>query len=336
MAYTNQTTATIDCGMTTKLLKGLLLNAALILSPIPGALAQDAAPASMDELAPITKAAPADPAPAAPIPIDADPAIWVVKDSDTTIYLFGTVHILKPNLTWFDEAVKTAFDASDEMVIELVEPPAAEMGALFGKLAVDPKGKTLRSKLNTADLIKYEAAIKKLGLPAEALDPLEPWAVAVAMQVTALTKNGFDPASGVEPILTAAAKKAGKPISGLETAEFQLGVFDTLPEKKQIRYLIDASADLDKGKAQMDSLIGSWAKGKPEQLAKLMNEGMEDPLLYKKLLTDRNANWAAWIKTRMDKPGTVFMAVGAGHLSGPTSVPALIQKKGLKAARIPY
>ncbi len=323
--------------MKTKFLNGLLLTAALTLSTISPlstsyALAQDAAPApaGMDELTPIPKA------PATSVPVDADPAIWVVKDKDTTIYLFGTVHILKPNLSWFDEAVKTAFDASDEMVIELVEPPAAEMQALFGKLAVDPKGKKLRSKLNEADLAKYEIAMKKLGLPAEQLDMLEPWAVAVTMQVVSLSKDGFDPTSGAESVLTAAAKKAGKPISGLETAEFQLGVFDTLPEDKQIRYLIDASADLDKGKQQMDALVSSWAKGKPEKLAKLMNEGMEDPVLYKKLLTDRNANWATWIKERMAKPGTVFMAVGAGHLSGPTSVPALIKQKGLKAKRIKY
>jgi uncharacterized protein len=334
--------------MKTITLNGLLVTAALTLSLIPPAgtshaLAQDIVPAGMDELTPITKATPTAPAaptaptaPAVPAAIDADPAIWVVKDEDTTIYLFGTVHILKPGITWFDEAVKTAFDTSDELVVELVEPPEAEMGALFGKLAVDPKGKTLRSKLNAADLVKYEAAMKKADLKLADLDPLEPWAVAVALQMTLLIKDGFDVKSGVESILTAQAKKTGKPVTGLETAEFQLGVFDTLPQKKQIRFLIDASTDLDKGKAQMDSLIDNWAMGKPEQLAKLMNEGMEDPVLYKKLLTNRNANWAAWIKQRMTKPGTVFMAVGAGHLSGPTSVPVLIKKKGLEAARIPY
>jgi uncharacterized protein len=323
--------------MKTKFLNGLLVATALTLSSISPmgtshALAQDTAPApaGMDELTPITKAA------AAPVQVDADPAIWVVKDKDTTIYLFGTVHVLKPNMMWFDEAVKTAFDKSNQLVIELVEPPAAEMQALFGKLAVDPNGKKLRSKLNAADLEKYETAMKKLGLPAEQLDMLEPWAVAVTMQVVSLSKDGFDPTSGAESVLTAAAKKAGKAISGLETAEFQLGVFDALPEDKQIRYLIDASADLDKGKQQMDALVSSWANGKPEELAKLMNEGIEDPVLYKKLLTDRNANWAKWIKERMAKPGTVFMAVGAGHLSGPTSVPTLIKQKGLKAKRIKY
>ncbi len=318
--------------MKTKLLNGLLLTAALSLSPLCAvkALAQDtsAAPAGMDELTPITKAKPAM--------IDADPALWVIKDADTTIYMFGTVHVLKPNLVWFDEAVKTAFDSSDEMVIEMVEPPAAEMQALFGKLAVDPKGKKLRSKMNAKDRGKYETALKSLGLPAEQLDVLEPWAVAVTMQVVSLAKDGFDPGAGAEAVLTAAAKKAGKPISSLETAEFQLGIFDKLPEKKQVRFLIDASTDLDKGKAQMEGLVDAWAKGKPEILAKLMNEGMEDPVLFKKLLTDRNANWASWIKDRMAKPGTVFFAVGAGHLSGPTSVPELIKKKGLVAERVKY
>lgn len=316
--------------MKTKFITSLLLATAFSFSALPS-FAQDAAPAAIDELTPIPK-----PAAAAPAPVDANPAIWAVKDKDTTIYLFGTVHLLKPNMVWFDEAVKTAFDASDEMVIEMVEPPAKDMQALFGKIAVDPNGKKLRSKLSDSDRAKYDAAMTKLGTPVEAFEPLEPWAAAVTMQVVTLSKDGFDPASGAEAILSAAAKKAGKPISGLETAEFQLGIFDSLPEDKQIRYLIDASSDLDKGKEQMDSLLSSWAGGKPDALAKLMNEGIEDPVLYKKLLTDRNANWANWIKTRMEKPGTVFMAVGAGHLSGPTSVPALIKKKGLKAKRIKY
>lgn len=335
--------------MKTKFLNALLLTAAIFSLSITPAHAQNGAPASMDELAPASKASRALPAsgptPAAtsPVPdikplepIDADPALWVVKDKDTTIYLFGTVHVLKPNLLWFDEAVKTAFDSSDQMMIEMVEPPAPEMQAIFGTLAVDPNGKKLRSKLNAADLKIYEAALTKLGLPAVQLDALEPWAVAVMMQVLSVTKEGYDPASGAEAVLTAAAKKAGKPVTGFETAEYQLGIFDTLPEDKQIRFLIDGSADLDKGKEQMDALVSNWASGNPEALAKLMNEGMEDPVLYKKLLTDRNANWAAWIKQRMAKPGTVFVAVGAGHLSGPTSVPALIKKKGLKAVRLKY
>jgi uncharacterized protein len=268
--------------------------------------------------------------------VDADPALWVVKDADTTVYLFGTVHILKPNMGWFDEGVKSALDASDTLVLELVQPPADKMQALFVDLAIDKSGKTLRSKMNDADRAKYDAAMVKLGMPVTQFDPFEAWAAAVTLQLVTLSKEGFDPGSGAESVITSAATQAKKQIIGLETAEYQLGIFDTLPEEKQIRFLIEGSSDLDKGKQVMDSLVDKWAVGDIDGLARLMNEGLTDPVLYDRLLTQRNANWAKWIKARMATPGTVFVAVGAGHLGGKTSVQKLLKKQKLKAKRVKY
>ena len=315
---------------TPKLLRAALFASALFTANMASAQdAPDAAidPASLNELTPVGSGPPT---------VDADPALWVVKDKDTTIYLFGTVHILKPNLGWFDEAVKTAFDASDTLVLELVQPPADKMQKLFIDLAIDKSGKTLRSKMNDEDRVKYDAAMAKLGLPITQFDPFDAWAAAVTLQLVTLSKDGFDPGSGAESVITSAATQAKKEIIGLETAEYQLGIFDTLPEEKQIRFLIDGSSDLDKGKEVMNSLVDSWASGNVNGLAKLMNDGLTDPVLYDRLLTQRNANWAKWIKERMARPGTVFVAVGAGHLGGKTSVQKLLKKQKLKAKRVNY
>lgn len=307
-----------------------LAGAAVGLAALPAA-AQDTpteAPASVEALDPVVVK------PAATR--DADPALWVVKDSDTTIYLFGTVHILKPGLSWFDEGVKTAFDGSDKLVLEMVEPAAAEAQALFMKLAIDQSGKTLRSKMTDADRSIYENAIKKIGLPAEGLDPLDPWAAAVTMQVLAMQQKGFDPNSGAEKQLTAAAKAANKPIGGVETMEFQLGVFDSMSEAEQVKFLVEGAKAIDEAEATMDKMVNLWAAPDPEGLAALMNEGMTSPVLYRALLTNRNANWAKWISEQMAKPGTTFMAVGAGHLSGTTSVQNLLSAYGLTAQRVAY
>jgi uncharacterized protein YbaP (TraB family) len=295
-------------------------------------LAQDAAPteapASVEAL---------DPVPVPPVATrDVDPALWVVKDEDTTIYLFGTVHILKPGMSWFDDGVKTAFDASDRLVLELVEPSAAESQALFGKLAMDKSGKTLRSKMTDADRVVYEGAMKKIGIPAGGLDPFDPWAAAVTLQVVAMTQKGFDVSSGAEKQLTAAAKAAKKPIEGVETMEFQLGVFDALSDEAQVKFLIETAKDIDEIDSSMDRLVELWAAPDPEGLAVAMNEGLIDPVLYTALLTNRNANWAKWVDAQMEKPGTTFMAVGAGHLSGPTSLPVLLSAYGLTAQRVAY
>lgn len=267
---------------------------------------------------------------------DVDPALWVVKDEDTTIYLFGTVHILKPGLGWFDEGVKTAFDASDKLVLEMVEPAPAESQALFMKLAMDPNGKSLRSKMTEADRAVYEAAVKKIGLPVEGLDPFDPWAAAVTLSVLSMQKQGFDINSGAEKQLSAAAKASNKPIGGVETMEFQLGVFDTMPEAEQIRFLVETAKMSDDSGKMMDRMVELWGTPDPDGLGQLMNEGLTSRALYDALLTKRNANWAKWISAEMAKPGTTFMAVGAGHLAGATSVQALLPAYGLSAQRVAY
>lgn len=267
---------------------------------------------------------------------DVDPALWVVKDEDTTIYLFGTVHILKPGMSWFDDGIKEAFDKSDRLVLELVEPPQAETQALFMKLAMDQSGKTLRSKMTDADRAIYDSAMTKIGLPVEGLDPFDPWAAAVTLSLLGMQKKGFDVNSGAEKQLTAAAKAANKPIGGVETMEYQLGVFDSISEAEQIKFLIEGAKVIDELELTMDKMVALWAAPDPEGLAVLMNEGMTSRALYDALLTQRNANWAKWIDAELKKPGVTFMAVGAGHLAGPTSVQALLPAYGLTAQRVAY
>ena len=275
---------------------------------------------------------------AAPATTDADPALWVVKDKDTTIYLFGTVHVLKPGLGWFDEAVKTAFDKSDELMLEMVMPEdQAEMLKVMMPLAIDQSGKTLSSRLDVQQLEAYQAALASLGIAPAQFDMFEPWFPAMTLSVLPLTKLGYDPEQGVEKLLTASAKKTGKPVAGLETPTEQLGFFDTLPETQQIAFLNSVVKDLDKLGPQLDTMVGQWAKGDPDALAVTMNESLAaTPELAKVLLWDRNARWADQLKARMDRPGTVFVAVGAGHLAGAKSVQDYLKARGLVAKRVQY
>jgi len=291
------------------------------LAMVPGHMAHAAEPAAT--AAPVT---------------DADPALWVVKDDDTTIYLFGTVHVLKPGLSWFDEAVKTAFDKSDQLMLELVMPDdQAAVAKTMMPLAMDTTGKTIPSRLTEGELKAYQAAIAGFGLPANAFDAFEPWFPAMTLSVLPLTKLGYDPEQGAEKLLTKFAKADGKPIAGLETLEEQLGLFDTLPETQQVAFLNSVVKDLDKLGPTLDKMVVLWAKGDPDGLAVAMNESMAaTPELAKTLLWDRNARWADQIKTRMDQPGSVFVAVGAGHLAGEKSVQDYLKERGLTATRVQY
>jgi hypothetical protein len=266
----------------------------------------------------------------------ADPALWVVKDADTTIYLLGTVHVLKPGTEWLDGGVKKAYDASSEVVLELLQPDTAVMQGLIANYAVDPDGPALTAKMSPQVKALYEKTTTELGLPAPAFEKFQPWFVSTILSLTAITKAGYDRESGVEQQITVAATRDGKKLAGLETAEQQLGFFASLPEAAQLAFLKSTLEELQKIDGVFDTMIADWAKGDPEALARLLNGSMnESPELMKILLTDRNARWAQWIDDRMDKPGTIFIAVGAGHLAGSNSVQNMLKAHKLNAVRIP-
>ncbi|AQR74779.1 TraB/GumN family protein [Sphingomonas sp. LM7] len=268
---------------------------------------------------------------------DADPALWVVQDADTTIYLFGTVHVLKPGLSWFDEAVWAAYNQSDQVMLEMIEPDPATMAGAVMKFAVNPDGPALTEKLPADKRAAYAAVLADLGIPAVALDRFDPWFAAVTLSVAGLPKLGYNSESGAERTISAAAKAAGKTLEGLETAEEQLGFFDGLPEPLQMKFLVSTIDDYPKMGSELDKMVARWAAGDPDALAATLNESMrETPEIGKRLLSDRNARWAEWIDRRMQTPGNVFIAVGAGHLAGNDSVQAWLAKRKLIAKRIRY
>lgn len=269
---------------------------------------------------------------------DADPALWVVKDADTTIYLFGTIHVLKPGMTWFDEAVKTAFDRSGEVVLELVMPDPAKMAGLVTSTGIAPAGTPpLTERLPVAKRAAFTAAVTDLGLPADALDRYRPWLAATRLSIGPVTKMGYAAENGPEEVLTAAAKAANKPLVGLETAEQQLGYFAGLSDAAQMKFLESTVDELPTVGTTMRRMVADWAKGNPDGLAREMNDSLKStPEVAKVLLTERNQRWAEWVKTRLATSGTVFVAVGAGHLAGPESVQAQLRKLGVKSERVKY
>jgi uncharacterized protein len=273
--------------------------------------------------------------PTAPL-VDVDPALWVVRDDDTTIYLFGTIHVLKPGLGWFDEAVRDAFDASDSLVVEMVDPQESATFSSLEKYALDKSGKTLRSKLSPAQKKAYTEALIKLAIPADDFDPLKPWFAAINIEMSNLVARGYNPESGVETILEAAAKTAKKPIFELESFDAQMQLMDSLPDASQMDLLMSSTESVTATNDEMDMMVTSWGKSDLSELGKIMNDGLKDPILRDTMLTKRNTNWAAWINTRMAEPGTVFLAVGAGHLTGDDSVQKQLEAYKITSERVVY
>lgn len=278
---------------------------------------------------------PEAPVPAASVATEAGPALWKVADEDTTIYLFGTVHALPKDVEWFRGPIATALASAQVLVTEI--PPGAlkqpEVQQAFMAKAMLPEGQTLRGLLNAEQRATFEGAMVKLGLPAEAFDKFEPWFAALTLATIPMLKAGYSMEAGVE---TAVEARAGTGIKrdALETVEEQLALFDGMPMAAQATYLTSVAEDMDRVVPSLNAMVAAWAKGDADGLAKLMNEELDDPVLADRLLYARNRDWAEWVETRLDEPGTVFVAVGAGHLAGEKSVQDYLGKEGVAVTRV--
>jgi len=269
-------------------------------------------------------------------PALAEPSLWAIKDRDSTIYLFGTVHVLKPQTQWRSAKVARAFDAAGDVVMEIEQPdnPAA-MQPLMLKYGID-RVTPLSTRLSPDSYRRLQAAAQGLGFPPQALDAMRPWLAALTVSLTPLVRAGYDPESGVEKLLTAQAKAAGKPISAFETAEQQIRFFaDMTPDQE--RELLDSTlSDIDEGPAKIDALVEAWAAGDQGELKRQMVDEMRGdyPDLYRLLLVDRNRDWAGQLKAKLAGSGVSFVAVGAGHLAGPDSLQVQLARLGIKAEAV--
>ncbi|MFV0645821.1 MAG: TraB/GumN family protein [Sphingomonadaceae bacterium] len=263
------------------------------------------------------------------------PALWKVADDDTTIYLFGTIHILPQETEWYGEALADAFKSADTLVteVDMEEARGANVQELIMAKGVLPEGQTLHGLLDENQRSQYDAAMQKLGLPLNMFDSYEPWYAAMVLSTLPLLKEGYSVDKGVETTLSASAAD-GLARDHLETLDAQLSMFDELPMENQISYLMDVVGSADEIKPTIDAMVKEWLEGDAEALADLLNAQMTDPVLTEQLLLRRNRNWASWIQKRLDMPGTVFVAVGAGHLAGGGSVQEELEERGLDVIRV--
>lgn len=278
----------------------------------------------------------AAPAPAVPNLPDADPAIWQVRDEDTTIYLFGTFHALDGKAEWFNDEVKQAFDGSDELVLEaLIPEDSSAMHPVVMKYAADKSGKPLSARLSPQGRELLKKALKGMGAPETAFDGFKPFFASMTIAAISMQKSGLVADKGVEHALRAAAKSTGKPIGELENVEFQMAMFDRIAEADQIAMLEQLLKSLEEMPSLTARMLKAWNSGDAADFKSLMDQAnKQGPEAYKIIFSDRNATWANWIDQRLDRPGTVFLAVGTGHLAGKDSVQQLLAQRGIKAKRL--
>jgi hypothetical protein len=257
-------------------------------------------------------ATPAMPTPAAAFSPPSEPAMFVVHDADTTIYLFGTFHSLDGDPRWFDNGIRSAFEQSDELVLETLLP----------------EGPNAATEIRQA-------------VQAPSVTPSASFLTTTRMALSAGRSQGMHVDKGADTILRHIAEAEGKPVEGLETLQLQMNMFNHLrgaavavpakanahdaASKQSMRALSEAMAEMQ----------SAWKRGDQTVFVRMLNDlNVSAPETYRMMFTERNERWADWIRARMQTPGTVFVAVGAGHLAGKDSVLVHLAQKGISSQRV--
>lgn len=272
-------------------------------------------------------------------PASAQPALWVIKDADSTIYLLGTVHLLRPETKWHSEKLDKALAEAKELWLELPTTNADamqdEMMALVRRYGLSP-ALPLSTDLTPDEMKTLDEAARLAGVSGSQLNVYRPWFAAITISTAAMTRAGYESASGVDGKIEAIFRAREITPRGLETAEQQIKVFANLTREQELKYLRETMKGYENASVELDQMVTQWAAGDTEKLEKLLVDEMksEGADLYQALLVNRNADWADEIAEILKGAGTSFIAVGAAHLIGPDSVLAMLKAKGIGSERV--
>lgn len=274
---------------------------------------------------------------ATPAPADSgSPPLWQLKGRNNSVYLLGSVHVLRDDTQPLAPSITRAYQDADIVYMEVdlddLDPMEVQQFTLSN--GVLPPDQSLASLLGEARYSKAKSEAEKLGLDLDLLAQLEPWVVALSAVQAQVLRLGLDPDAGIERRLARDAARDQKEIRGLETVGDQLGIFDRLPLDRQQDFLLMSLEEAIELPTTIDDMIAAWSHGDVERLAAMMSEEFKEfPELYQPLVVDRNRNWTRQIVELLDDDADYLVVVGALHLAGADSVIEMLREQGHRAKR---
>lgn len=270
---------------------------------------------------------------ALPIAAQSHSFLWKATGKGSTVYLAGSIHMLSPDFYPLNPVFDSAFNDSDLLVEEVdlgeLLGPASQMQALMRGML--PAGQTLASVLSPATLALVTKAAKDLGAPIEALQRFKPWMLALTLEGLELAHAGFDPQLGLDKHFYDLAKESGKAVQGLETVDFQLSRLDGMTPEQQDRMLAQTLKELETEKTSVTKLTTAWKTGDADAVERLvLGQLKPEPVLYERLLVERNRNWLPKIEALFSRKGHALVLVGAAHLVGSDGLLAMLKAKGYR------
>ncbi len=257
----------------------------------------------------------------------AHPALWVIHDADSTVYLFGTIHVMKDGVDWLSPDLRRRFDSARDLWLEVPDlDDAAGVAQAMQKYALNPAGDMTRG-LTDAEIRKIDALGAPYGLNADRLQGFKKWAAGLVLMTQKISAMGYSPRVGVDLTLLQAARTSGKPVHGFETLDQQMQILAPADEAGDEAALRQSLKDADTLATDLPPLLKAWEDGDEATLARELVDRMkkEDPSGYRRMIVARNAAWEPQVEDILKGKGTVFIAVGAGHLVGPDSLIAMLR-----------
>ena len=263
--------------------------------------------------------------------VSAKSCLWKVTSPTGTLYLQGSVHILKADNYPLPSSIEQAYVASEVLVLEvnMKEMASPETQQRIMSKAMLPGAKTLQQELDVDTYEKLSAACIQTGLPIAALEKFKPWFSTMTLSLLKLQQMGFESQHGLDTYFYGKATADGKKVIGLENIDFQIDLFDSLAESNPNDFVTRALADLDVIEKEIALLEKAWVTGDIDTLGTLMSKSFEGyPEFYKTFVLDRNDRWLKKLNDLLEKPKISMVVVGAGHLPGKGGLLELLEEKG--------
>jgi uncharacterized protein len=271
-------------------------------------------------------------------PALAAPALWKVSDADSSVWLFGSIHLMDAGREWrtaqLDDLVRTADHVYFEIVLDAATYATITRLTLTDGYSHD--GRRLDDYLTAEQAEKLHAALEASGLPYPGVRQMRPWLVDLTLSQRALTGDATDSAIGAGVEILLSAEVPAERERGLETAEEQIAMLSERSDAEQVDSLMTTVEMLDGTEFSLATFVDSWITADLDTLQREMEAslGPVGSPYYDRLLTTRNRNWTDQIAQLLAGNDQSLIVVGAGHLVGPVGVPTLLEQRGFKVERI--
>jgi uncharacterized protein len=259
--------------------------------------------------------------------------LWRVNSDQNRLYILGSIHLLKKETYPLKKSIEDAFEQTKKLVLEIDLGSAnlQKLQQLMLQKSISTDGTMLDQSVSNETYQAVAKRTKELGIDIRLLSPFKPWVIAMTMAAIKLQQLGFDPSLGVDRHLAERAKQTDKPTAGLETAEFQLDLFDRFSAKEQELLLRQSMDEMDHVERNVTAIVQAWKSGDVGAVERHLLVGMRDyPEIHRKVIDDRNQRWLPQIENLLSRGENALIVVGAAHLVGKNGIIELLKDRGYR------